>query len=324
MEKFKFKNIINPPHISDGGQSIGIALYAFYKKSKSKLEVNINNAYYGDRSNNEKKVFNDFGEFIDTISSLKVSQVVKDILYTPIVWFNARTELGPRALGNRNIFANPTNARSKNLLNEITKNEPWSPVDCIVLSDYKNNVFENAADSIYGFRSFSLRQEIKTKVPALNQVNNIRVQTISKDNNTLYNIISSFYKQTGIPFICSVSLCDKRKPLINSPDEVLDFCLRKNMQTCYINGTRVELKNNNSYTKKICKLNQVEIKLSEEEKADVLKELNPYNLSKEVLEFYVRQGIDLETIDIANKKGARQLQLAYKMYGYNANQLVRK
>jgi Predicted carbamoyl transferase, NodU family len=65
-----------------------------------------------------------------------------------VAWFQGRMELGPRALGNRSILANPTLPNMKDNINEYVKNrENWRPFAPSVMIDYAHDYFEGDMDN---------------------------------------------------------------------------------------------------------------------------------------------------------------------------------
>ena len=316
MEEFGFKSFLGPPCMNDTGQSMGIALYAFHKKSNSKLKATIDSAYYGNKGHDLNTHFKGFSHFVESTSPIKISQVVADVLEAPIAWFNGRAEIGPRALGNRSILADPSSSSSKDLLNKIKQREWWRPVAPIVLEDRVHEVYESSDHSPYMLRTFVVDKRIKGKVQATAHTDNTaRVQTISPKETTLYEIINHFYDQTGVPLLCNTSLNDKGEPIIDAIDEVLNFCLRKNIKICYINKVRVELKNHGVFEEKSYQRKPFDTNLTDKEKRDVLKKLNPHNIPRKMIEFYkVHAPYFLQSYKIKDKDGARKLFLGYNIY----------
>ena len=60
---------------------------------------------------------NKYAQFIQEISEFHPEQAAEDIMQAPIVWFNGRAEIGPRALGNRSLIADPRFTGFKDELN---------------------------------------------------------------------------------------------------------------------------------------------------------------------------------------------------------------
>lgn len=169
MKKFGFKGFIAPPCVNDGGLSLGIALYAFYKKMEGKrFSFTFKNAYYGDsESISADKLFHCYNKFIKSIETATSELIVDDILQSPVVWFQDKAEIGPRALGNRSILGDPTNIHTKHELNRIKEREWWRPIAPIILQDDLNAWFDSAYPSPYMLHTFNLRENKKNTVPAV-------------------------------------------------------------------------------------------------------------------------------------------------------------
>ena len=288
MKKFNFKGFLGPPCINDSGLSLGIALYSFYKNSNEKLKVNIKNSFYGNSDNSLEKSLLKYNSFIDRYSPLDLTTIVNDIINKPIAWYNGRSEIGPRALGGRSILANPGSESAKNELNRIKKREWWRPVAPVILEEHKDSLFECNMKSPYMLRTYHIKKEYLNKIPAIVHLDgSARVQTVSEsDNELLYNVISAFYQETGIPALCNTSLNDKGEPIIDSISEVFNFCLRKKIEICYINGVRILLKNHENFNEKSYRKKPLKINISETKKNKEIKKLNPYGVSDDIIGFY--------------------------------------
>lgn len=181
-----------------------------------------------------------------------LDRFVSDIIKEPIVWFDGRGEMGPRALGHRSILADPRNMESKRLLNKYKKRQWWRPVAPIVLETHLDEYFEDSFPSPYMLNNFKIRKEKRDLVPAILHLDDTcRVQSITrKQCDRLYTAMKKFYDESGIPIICNTSLNDKGEPIIEKIPEALNFALRNGIKVVYINGYRVALKNHAEYKKR--------------------------------------------------------------------------
>lgn len=140
MHKYKFKGLIAPPCINDSGLSLGIALYSFYKKlGKEKFEFKFENAYYGDEDLSFYETMERYKNFVSNISSIDSDTVVDDIVNNPIIWFDGRAEVGPRALGRRSILADARSKDSKDKLYKIKQRQWRRPIAPIILEEEVSN-----------------------------------------------------------------------------------------------------------------------------------------------------------------------------------------
>lgn len=248
MNKYGFKGFIGPPCQNDSGQALGIGLYSFYKQM-DKLDFNLKHAYYGYLDNQIDHTINEFADYIKSVETLSFEKAVDDICVGPVVWFNGRAEIGPRALGNRSILGDPRKEETKHILNKIKGRQWWRPVAPVILVDEAEMWFENADVSPFMLHTFNIKEEKIREVPAIVHIDtSARVQTINRDDNeALFDLISMYKNKTGIPILCNTSLNDKGEPIINTAREALNFALRKKMKIVYINMKRIELKNFENY-----------------------------------------------------------------------------
>lgn len=315
MNKFKFKDFIAPPCVSDCGQSLGIALYTFYKKL-NKFNFKLENPYYG---NCKKMIYEilkkgKYNKFIKSVSEFNLKDIVEDIKYSPIIWINGRSEIGPRALGNRSILADPRYIKSKDKINEIKKRQWWRPVAPIVLEEDVNEWFIDAYASPFMLNTFKVKEDQLNKVPAILHLDNsARIQTINREegNLTIYKIIKAFKDDTGVPIICNTSLNDKGEPIINTEEEAINFALRKGIKVGYFNGFRVEFFNHNLYLMEKPLERPIKIQISKKEKINYIKETNPHNIPINGLIFYMVYKSKY-TFDLKKKDDARMLTLLGK------------
>ena len=287
MHHYKFKEQLFSPCVNDGGLAIGMGLNYFHNYEK--FNYKFKNAYYGSEDKRDViNVLKEYGQYIEKIS-YGLEQIANDIEENPIVWFNSRAEIGPRALGHRSILANPCKIEHKDLLNKYKIREWWRPVAPIILEEEVNNWFVDAFCSEYMLNNFTIKYEKERIVPAIMHLDGTcRVQTVSnRDDKTLYEIVKRFYLKTEIPMLCNTSLNDHGEPIINKIDEAVNFALRKNIEILYINGYRVQLKNHSKYyVDNFLKRNDKLFLINDNQRKEILEKENPFNLSDEDVLIY--------------------------------------
>ncbi|MCX8131458.1 MAG: carbamoyltransferase [Clostridia bacterium] len=309
MHHYNFKKQLCCPCVNDGGLAIGMGLYYFYHKM-DRINYTFETAFYADEDcYSLENILNQYNDFIKSTYD-GIDFVAEDIYNSPIVWFYGRAEVGPRALGHRSILANPCDMHFKDLVNHYKQREWWRPVAPIILEEKLNDWFLDAFLSPYMLNNFVVKSDKKEFIPAvLHMDDTARVQTVNSTNDDImYNVISSFYKKTGVPIICNTSLNDKGEPIINRIEEALNFALRKNIKIIYINGTRVVLKNHENYSQKT-PLNRNDSVFIKHliDKTAILNTLNPFNLS--LLELYIyKHNSTLHVYDITSSEDAENLK----------------
>ena len=232
---FGFSDILIPPCTDNSGQSLGLALQYFYEeaeKEKSNIDFAPLSAYMG-------QAFT----YKHSSRPFTPTQFVKDIENAPIVWFNGNAEIGPRALGNRSILADPRTLKSKETLNKIKRREWWRPVAPIVMEERAGDFFTPAIHSPFMLELVKVKSDKISAIPAVVHLDSTaRIQTVNeRENPLIYKALAAFYKKTGIPVLCNTSLNDKNEPIINTPEQALAFASKKKIKVAYINGYRYEV-----------------------------------------------------------------------------------
>ena len=293
--KYGFKGQLTLPCVNDSGQAIGMGL-KFFCDHGLRFNFHLKHAFYGDKSFD---ICNDHRSFIKSIQE-SCNTIIDDIIEAPIIWFDGRAEIGPRALGHRSIIADPRYNKSKALLNHYKQRQWWRPVAPIVIEEECDQWFEDSFPSPYMLNNFRVRQTKKSLVPAILHIDDTaRVQTVSSADGQLYNIIKQFSAKTGIPILCNTSLNDRGEPIINTLDQALNYALRKGIRIVYANGNRLELYNHDLYLmrKPWPRENDLFTKYSNDE--NLMRKHNPLGLTREGY-FYATTTPKLMEYDLEN------------------------
>jgi carbamoyltransferase len=141
-------------------------------------------------------------------------------------WFQGRAELGPRALGNRSIVADPRPAEMKDILNARVKfREPFRPFAPSCLVESCGDLFDSAVPSPFMLRVYNTLPHRLKDLAAITHVDGgARVQTVSASQNPrYYKLIKEFGKRTGVDCILNTSFNIRGEPIVNTVKEAL-FC----------------------------------------------------------------------------------------------------
>ncbi|WMJ86456.1 carbamoyltransferase C-terminal domain-containing protein [Anaerocolumna sp. MB42-C2] len=305
QNKYGFKGQLIAPCVNDSGQALGMGLFYFYKHMPY-VNFKLNHSYYGDGDDVEN--FLHKGEFNAYIESADktLSHFVEDISCGPVVWFSGRGEMGPRALGDRSILADPRFELHRDKLNAVKGRQWWRPVAPIILEEELDNWYNDAFISTYMLNIFTVKEDKKADIPAVNHADfTSRIQTLNKkDNEILYRAMKNYYKVTGIPIIINTSLNDKGEPIVNTINEAFNFALRKGLKVIYVDGYRIELRNHDKYT--------FEQPLN---RNDTLfaGTLNEYGLSADEYTLYYKKFRHLK-LDPYQAEDVKKIKILYKKY----------
>jgi hypothetical protein len=157
-----------------------------------------------------------------------------------IGWFQGRSELGPRALGQRSILCDPRRPDGKEILNKRVKHrEAFRPFAPVVLLEEAPNWFEleeKEAESLFMLRICQFKEDKKHLVPAVVHIDGTgRFQTVSQEvNGPLYELIKAFYEKTGVPIILNTSFNVMGEPIVETPADALATFLSTGIDYCIL------------------------------------------------------------------------------------------
>jgi carbamoyltransferase len=137
-----------------------------------------------------------------------------------VALFEACSEAGPRALGNRTILFDPRNPKAKDIVNQIKKRETFRPFAGTVIQQEATNWFDMGGleESPFMMYAMDVLPEVRNKIPGVVHVDGTcRVQTITKDQNLhFYNLVESFGVRTGVPILFNTSFNLAGEPLVET------------------------------------------------------------------------------------------------------------
>lgn len=141
--------------------------------------------------------------------------------------FNGRMELGPRALGNRSIVADPRNVSIRDDINiKVKLREEFRPFAPSCLAEDFDKYFEGAKDPYMVFTQ-KVKPVTLEKLPAIVHIDGTaRVQIVTAElNPSYYKLISEVKKRTGHGVILNTSF-NIQEPIVCSPKDALKtFCM---------------------------------------------------------------------------------------------------
>lgn len=143
-------------------------------------------------------------------------------------WFQGRLELGPRALGNRSILADPRTEDSRDRVNRFVKHrEEWRPFAPSLLEEACGEYLATDRPDPFMITTSDIPDERADEIPAVLHPadGTTRPQTVREDQNPRYHrLLREFEDVTGVPVVLNTSFNDHGEPIVNTPTEALkDF-----------------------------------------------------------------------------------------------------
>ena len=152
-------------------------------------------------------------------------------------WFQGRAELGPRALGNRSIVADPRGPAMKDVLNARVKFREWfRPFAPSVLEEKCGEWFSSGVPSPFMLRVYDTLPHKRETVPAITHVDGTaRVQTVSQRENPRYHaLITAFERLTGVPMVLNTSFNIRGEPIVNTVADALKCFFTTDMDALFV------------------------------------------------------------------------------------------
>lgn len=193
-------------------------------------------------------------EIKETLRGYKINYTEPDQLEAEIArrladgelvgWFQDRLEMGPRALGNRSILADPRSTDSLDKINKFVKHrEQWRPFAPSLLESAAEEYLIDAQPAPYMIKTFDVYDEKKDEISAVLHPadDTTRPQTVSEAQNPRYHrLLSEFEHITGVPVLLNTSFNDSGEPIVNTPTEAIKDFYGMGLDTLVLGDLMVE------------------------------------------------------------------------------------
>ncbi len=217
------------PAANDAGTALGAALHVLHSELGHTTRFTMSHPYWGPRHSEAELIAALTAADLEFSRCADVCEVAARLLADGKVlgWFQGFAEVGPRALGNRSILADPRRTGLKDAINlHVKHREYWRPFSPSILADAAPEWLERGVDSqSHGFMSFSypVHEEKRSLIPgAVHFDGTARAQLVTEDLNPLYHrLISAFAELTGVPVLLNTSFNGPDEPMVSSPEDAV-------------------------------------------------------------------------------------------------------
>ncbi|MCA9262769.1 MAG: hypothetical protein KDA60_02930 [Planctomycetales bacterium] len=235
LEHTDYQSIWIPPNASDTGATFGSALWHYHNDLGRPRTYELKHASFGqeyDATRIESALRQHGMKFERLDEQTLLEQTAQALAHGKIVgWFQGRFEMGPRALGNRSILADPRRPEMKDVLNQRVKHrESFRPFAPAVLEERVHEWFHLAQADPFMTIAPRVRKEKASRIPAgVHADHTGRVQTVSAEANPRYHgVIREFEKITGVPVLLNTSF-NRQEPIVATPEQAISCFLRTDM-----------------------------------------------------------------------------------------------
>ena len=194
-------NLYVDPTCDDSSVSIGGA----YLTKKHNTSFKLKNLYKGRPLQYEYELLDGEDEYKATPKD--ITKIISKGNIVAIV--QGRSEIGPRALGNRSILFDPRVKDGKKIVNRVKKREFFRPFAGTILLEHARDWFDmdRLEESPFMTYAIDVLPEKRDLIPSIVHLDGTcRIQTVTREQNKhYYDLISEFYKETGVPILFNTS-----------------------------------------------------------------------------------------------------------------------
>lgn len=226
-----FEEIFIYPAAGDSGLAVGAACIGYFHDFKGKRQPQpvrgLGAIGYTGRNYTKqecKGALDSFPVFYKETANL-VSDVARRLLRSEVVGvFRGSSEIGPRALGNRSLLADPRSIAIRDHINlNVKGRESFRPLAPVVPIECAAEYFELSQPSPFMLLIARVRDIYRNALPGICHVDDTaRVQTVDKESNPfLYNLLYQYGELTGIPILINTSFNGRGEPIVETPEHAL-------------------------------------------------------------------------------------------------------
>jgi carbamoyltransferase len=233
IEETEIDQLFIPPAPGDSGGALGAALYVEHILLGTERRVPLDHAYWGAEYDDgriaaalreapavkHRHVDDEARLLASTVEALSNGEVVG--------WFQGRFELGPRALGNRSILADPGRVEMKERINQKIKfREPFRPFAPAAAERFAESLIpcEQARQHPARFMLLisELNPELASRIPAVNHFGTARLQTVRESWNPMFShLLDRWGDASGLPVLLNTSFNLRGEPIVATPEDAL-------------------------------------------------------------------------------------------------------
>lgn len=247
-----FKDLYVMPAAGDNGTAIGAAYYVYNSVLGHPRNFVHDDPYIGTEYGNDvlRRLLDECKLTYRQLPDGELEREAAMLLHRGDIlgWFQGRMEIGPRALGNRSILADPTLPGMKDKINAQVKHReafrPFAP-SCPI-EDTPRFFEQNVADP-FMLKVCMVLPEKQKVIPAVTHVDGTaRLQTIHKETNPRFHqLLKEFEKVSGVPVLLNTSFNVMGEPIVESPMDAIR-CFYSTGLDHLVLGNYVVSKNNSA------------------------------------------------------------------------------
>ncbi|CAB3791757.1 carbamoyltransferase C-terminal domain-containing protein [Pararobbsia alpina] len=229
-----FADVFVPPCANDSGSAIGTGVDAQFLltgNAKLKWDVYAGASFDDDDGAASRSELGKFRRHVGGLGQIAMLLEAGAILG----WVSGRSEIGPRALGNRSIIAAPFSAHMLTRLNALKRRESFRPIAPMCLEEDAGLHFDLQRASPHML--FFARAKTDRFAAVTHVDGSSRIQTVSAGENApLHRLLTAFKAHTGFGVLCNTSLNLSGAGLINRTSDLVRYATDSGLDGFVIDG----------------------------------------------------------------------------------------
>lgn len=250
LQESPFENLFLHPACSDQGNAIGAAYYAYYHDLKNPRtptkQTNLGKIAYTGKEYSSKEIETALEQ--SPVFYYQPPNLIEEAAFRlsageVIGWFQGRSEIGPRSLGNRSILADATNPKMRDYINlNIKFRDTFRPLAPIVTVEESGKFFEIERSTPFMLIVTPVKKQFRHTLHSISHIDgSARIQTVdSLTNPRLHNLLNQFKKIKGYPILINTSFNVKGEPIVETPVDALRCFLKTKLDTLIMGDFIVE------------------------------------------------------------------------------------
>lgn len=227
-----FDEIFVHPAATDAGCALGAALMAAEEAGVAAPRKRLGTVDWGTDAGESARIeaeLASWGGFVAFERCRDVARRAAELLARGAVlgWVQGRSEFSPRALGNRNVLADPRPAENRTRLDAVLKRPSGTvAVTPSVLEEDARGLFElpEGTDG-FPYMAFAVkaREDRRREVEAALLADGTAwLHTVSRQARPRYwALIDAFKELTGVPAVLTTSYSSKAEPIVDSAEDAV-------------------------------------------------------------------------------------------------------
>lgn len=235
------------PDAGDAGLAVGAALEALYQEGFIQQHCALGSPYVGNHFDDAKisVVLKEYQQKHElSVMSASINDIAAKLEKGKVIGtFQGRMEMGPRALGNRSVIADPRDVQIKDRINLLLKGrEPFVPFAPAFLAEDAPLYWDGHYE--YPHMTVAVRASAyaKKNIPAVVHVDgSLRPEVVSREyNEFFYNLLCAFKKKSGVGVLLNTSFNRHGLPIVATPQDALDHLVNGWVDALYLGPWYVE------------------------------------------------------------------------------------